>query len=101
MSKKSKFNNHLEIPKNNEFLEKSDVEEEIEKNDKNNIFSQKDTNNINLDPFDISDDEDEIQDKISDLKSVPNFFEIPKPVSSVKPPYKEHKTTLFSKNMNL
>ena len=85
MSKKSKFNNQQEIPKNNEFLEKADEEEEIE-NEKNNIPSQKDTNNIKQDPFDISDDEDEVQDKISDLNSVPNFFEIPKPVSSGKPP---------------
>ena len=40
----------------------------------------------NQDPFDISDDEDEVQDKISDLNSIPNVFEIPKPIGGFKPP---------------
>ena len=91
MSKKSKFNPQEEIPKKKEFEEKADEEEELEEeenpkkeNNKPNLQSQK--NNSKQDPFDISDDEDEVQDKISDLNSVPNVFEIPKPVGGFKPP---------------
>ena len=91
MSKKSKFNPQEEIPKKNEFEEKADEEEELEEeenpkkeNNKPNLQSQK--INSKQDLFDISDDEDEVQDKISDLNSVPNVFEIPKPVGGFKPP---------------
>ena len=89
MSKKSKFsNNQVEIPKNNEFAENADEEEEIEdNNNKNsNINTKIEPSKENQDPFDISDDEDEVQDKISDLNSVPNIFEIPKPSGGFKPP---------------
>ena len=86
MSKKSKFSNQQEIPKNDEFLEKADEEEELEEDENNKIPPQKDNDMKKQDPFDISDDEDEVQDKISDLNSVPNFFEVPKPVSSGKIP---------------
>ena len=88
MSKKSKFNNQGEILKANEFEEKAE-EEELEENEKisnkNNIKLPKDKNN-NQDPFDISDDEDEVQDKTSDLNFIPNFFEIPKPSGGFKSP---------------
>ena len=36
--------------------------------------------------MDYSDDEDEVEDKISDLNAIPNFFQIPKPVNLFKPP---------------
>ena len=90
MSKKSKFNTKEEIPKVNEFEEKADEEEEIEDNENPNI-QKKDNEPLkekinSQDPFDISDDEDEVQDKISDLNSIPNVFEIPKPVGGFKPP---------------
>ena len=90
MSKKSKFNTKEEIPKVNEFEEKADEEEEIEDNENPNI-QKKDRDPLkeklnSQDPFDISDDEDEVQDKISDLNSIPNVFEIPKPVGGFKPP---------------
>ena len=88
MSKKSKFNNQVsEIPKENEFQEKADEEEELEEEENNNKNNPEPLKpKINQDPFDISDDEDEVQDKISDLNSVPNFFEIPKPSGGFKPP---------------
>ena len=88
MSKKSKFNNQAnEIPKENEFQEKADEEEELEEEENNNKNNPEPLKpKINQDPFDISDDEDEVQDKISDLNSVPNFFEIPKPSGGFKPP---------------
>jgi protein phosphatase methylesterase 1 len=91
MSKKSKFSNQGEIPKQNEFEEKAEEEEELEENEsskkeKNNNIEQKKEKDIKEDPFDISDDEDEVQDKISDLNSVPNYFEIPKPIDNFKPP---------------
>ena len=90
MSKKSKFNTKEEIPKVNEFEEKADEEEEIEDNGNPNI-QKKDKDPLkeklnSQDPFDISDDEDEVEDKISDLNAIPNFFEIPKPVNLFKPP---------------
>ena len=90
MSKKSKFSNFAENKNKNEFEEKAEEEEELEenelsKNEKNNI-EQKKEKDIKEDPFDISDDEDEVQDKISDLNSVPNYFEIPKPIDNFKPP---------------
>ena len=88
MSKKSKFNNQAsEIPKENEFQEKADEEEELEEEENNNKNNPEPSKpKISQDPFDISDDEDEVQDKISDLNSVPNFFEIPKPAGGFKPP---------------
>ena len=80
MSKKSKFSNFAENKNKNEFEEKAEEEEELEENDtskkeKNNINknSPKKEKDIKEDPFDISDDEDEVQDKISDLNSVPNY----------------------------
>ena len=90
MSKKSKFSNFDENKNKNEFEEKAEEEEELEENElskkeKNNI-EQKKEKDIKEDPFDISDDEDEVQDKISDLNSVPNYFEIPKPIDNFKPP---------------
>ena len=90
MSKKSKFSNFAENKNKNEFEEKAEEEEELEENElskkeKNNI-EQKKEKDIKEDPFDISDDEDEVQDKISDLNSVPNYFEIPKPIDNFKPP---------------
>ena len=88
MSKKSKFNNQaIEIPKENEFQEKADEEEELEEGENpNQKHPEPPKPKIAQDPFDISDDEDEVQDKISDLKSVPNYFEIPKPSVGFKPP---------------
>ena len=90
MSKKSKFNNQEEIPKKNEFEEKADEEEELEDEENpqknNNKINNPINDKIKQDPFDISDDEDEVQDKISDLTSIPNVFEIPKPVGGFKPP---------------
>ena len=88
MSKKSKFNNQAsEIPKENEFQEKADEEEELEEDENpNKKHPEPPKPKITQDPFDISDDEDEVQDKISDLKSVPNYFEIPKPSVGFKPP---------------
>ena len=88
MSKKSKFNNQAsEIPKENEFQEKADEEEELEEDENpNKKHPEPPKPKIAQDPFDISDDEDEVQDKISDLKSVPNYFEIPKPSGGFKPP---------------
>ena len=90
MSKKSKFNNQEEIPKKNEFEEKADEEEELEDEENppknNNKINNPNNDKTKQDPFDISDDEDEVQDKISDLNSVPNVFEIPKPVGGFKPP---------------
>ena len=88
MSKKSKFNNQAsEIPKENEFQEKADEEEELEDEENPNQKQQEPSKpKITQDPFDISDDEDEVQDKISDLNSVPNHFEIPKPSGGFKPP---------------
>ena len=88
MSKKSKFNNQAsEIPKENEFQEKADEEEELEEDENpNKKHPEPPKPKIAQDPFDISDDEDEVQDKISDLNSVPNHFEIPKPSGGFKPP---------------
>ena len=88
MSKKSKFNNQAsEIPKENEFQEKADEEEELEDEENpNKKHPEPPKPKIAQDPFDISDDEDEVQDKISDLKSVPNYFEIPKQSGGFKPP---------------
>ena len=88
MSKKSKFNNQAsEIPKENEFQEKADEEEELEDEENpNKKHPEPPKPKITQDPFDISDDEDEVQDKISDLNSVPNHFEIPKPSGGFKPP---------------
>ena len=88
MSKKSKFNNQaIEIPKGNEFQEKADEEEELEDEENpNQKHPEPPKPKIAQDPFDISDDEDEVQDKISDLNSVPNHFEIQKPSVGFKPP---------------
>jgi len=99
MSKKSAFSHQKDIETKNEFEEKDEDEEEEMEDDKNdtkntnqnskekNIPSDKNKEKKNReDPFDYSDDEDEIEDKISDLNAVPNFFEIPKPVNMFKPP---------------
>ena len=100
MSKKSAFSHQKEIEQKNEFEEKDEKEEEENEdeddnpnNNSNKISNikiedkQKDKEkNIHQDPFDISDDEDEVEDKISDLNAIPNFFEIPKPVNLFKPP---------------
>ena len=94
MSKKSAFSHQKESQINNEFAEKDENEEEedeendqnIKTDDKNEPNSKKDDKKIHEDPFDYSDDEDEVEDKISDLNAIPNFFEIPKPVNSFKPP---------------
>ena len=94
MSKKSAFSHQKESKLNNEFAEKDENEEEedeendqnIKTDDKNEPNSKKDDKKIHEDPFDYSDDEDEVEDKISDLNAIPNFFEIPKPVNSFKPP---------------
>ena len=102
MSKKSAFSHQKEIQEKNEFAEKDENEEE-ENEDEDDNGNKKNTNNNNKvsnnedntkdkekkipqDPFDISDDEDEIEDKISDLNTIPNVFEIPKPVNLFKPP---------------
>ena len=94
MSKKSAFSHQKESQINNEFAEKDENEEEedeendqnIKTDDKNEPNNKKDDKKIHEDPFDYSDDEDEVEDKISDLNAIPNFFEIPKPVNSFKPP---------------
>lgn len=90
--KKSAFSQQKEAPEKNEFAEKDENEEEEnedeEKNDDKIIEEKKDDKEkkIHEDPFDYSDDEDEIEDKIADLNTIPNFFEIPKPVNQFKPP---------------
>ena len=90
--KKSAFSHRQEAPEKNEFAEKDENEEEEnedeEKNDNKIIEEKKDDKEkkIHEDPFDYSDDEDEIEDKIADLNAIPNFFEIPKPVNQFKPP---------------
>ena len=90
--KKSAFSHQQEAPEKNEFDEKDENEEEEnedeEKNDNKIIEEKKDDKEkkIHEDPFDYSDDEDEIEDKIADLNAIPNFFEIPKPVNQFKPP---------------
>ena len=101
MSKKSAFS-HLKPQDKNEFEEKEENEEEENEenekdenleNDNNKKSTDKKESNekdkekkVHEDPFDYSDDEDEIEDKISDLNAIPNFFEIPKPVNLFKPP---------------
>ena len=90
--KKSAFSHRQEAPEKNDFAEKDENEEEEnedeEKNDNKIIEEKKDDKEkkIHEDPFDYSDDEDEIEDKIADLNAIPNFFEIPKPVNQFKPP---------------
>ena len=90
--KKSAFSHQQEAPEKNEFDEKDENEEEEnedeEKNDNKVIEEKLDDKEkkIHEDPFDYSDDEDEIEDKIADLNAIPNFFEIPKPVNQFKPP---------------
>ena len=97
MSKKSAFSHQKESKLSNEFAEKDENEEEenedneeneqnIKTDDKNEQNNKKEDKKIHEDPFDYSDDEDEVEDKISDLNAIPNFFEIPKPVNSFKPP---------------
>ena len=98
MSKKSTFSHFKPPQENNEFAEKDENEEEEIEENKENINNSKkpqdkkdnkqklEDNKIHQDPFDISDDEDEIEDKISDLNAIPNYFEIPKPVNVFKPP---------------
>ena len=91
--KKSAFSKQQEPPEKNEFDEKDENEEEENEEEEQNadnkkiIEEKKDDKEKKIqDPFDISDDEDEIEDKISDLNSIPNFFEIPKPSNLFKPP---------------
>ena len=94
MSKKSAFSHQKESQVNNEFDEKDENEEEEnenneqdEQNNSKNKQNDKDEDKkIHEDPFDYSDDEDEVEDKISDLNAIPNYFEIPKPVNLFKPP---------------
>jgi len=94
MSKKSAFSHQKESQVNNEFAEKDENEEEEnenneqdEQNNSKNKQNDKDEDKkIHEDPFDYSDDEDEVEDKISDLNAIPNYFEIPKPVNLFKPP---------------
>lgn len=87
MEKRSKFANQQN---NDEFAEKdSNEEEENEEGQtqqKKESKNEKDKLKENQDPFDISDDEDEVEDKISDLNTFPNFFDVPKPVDKFKPP---------------
>ena len=97
MSKKSAFSQQKETQVKNEFEEK-DEEEENEQEEQNvdNSNNNKTKNNkaeetqkeakMQDDPLDYSDDEDEVEDKISDLNAIPNFFQIPKPVNLFKPP---------------
>ena len=98
MSKKSAFS-HQKEPEKNEFAEKEENEEdENEEEEQKDMIIEKEANDkkekdkkdkekkAHEDPFDISDDEDEIEDKISDLNSIPNLFEIPKPANLFKPP---------------
>ena len=94
MNKKSAFSHQKESQVNNEFAEKDENEEEEnenneqdEQNNSKNKQNDKDEDKkIHEDPFDYSDDEDEVEDKISDLNAIPNYFEIPKPVNLFKPP---------------
>ena len=97
MSKKSAFSHQNLEKEKNEFAEKEENEEdENEDDEQNDIIIEQNTNDkkgnnqkekkIHEDPFDYSDDEDEIKDNISDLNAIPNFFEIPKPVNLFKPP---------------
>ena len=94
MSKKSAFSHQKESQVNNEFAEKDENEDEEnenneqdEQNNSKNKQNDKDEDKkIHEDPFDYSDDEDEVEDKISDLNAIPNYFEIPKPVNLFKPP---------------
>ncbi len=90
--KKSAFSHQQEDKEKNEFAEKDENEEEEnegeDKIDNKVVEEKKDDKEkkIHEDPFDYSDDEDEIEDKIADLNTIPNFFEIPKPVNQFKPP---------------
>ena len=68
----------------NSWFDELEGKEKISNNNKNK--NNIELPNNNQDAFDISDNEDEIQDKISDLSSIPNFFEIPKPSGGFKPP---------------
>ena len=94
MSKKSGFSHFNKTQEKNEFEEKNEEEDEGEEEEQkeNIIINNKDKTDkeeekkIHEDPFDYSDDEDEVEDKIADLNSIPNYFEIPKPVNSFKPP---------------
>ena len=94
MSKKSAFSHQKESQVNNEFAEKDENEEEENENNeqdeqnnsKNKQNDKHEDKKIHEDPFDYSDDEDEVEDKISDLNAIPNYFEIPKPVNLFKPP---------------
>ena len=98
MSKKSAFSHQKESQsqEKNEFEEKDEEENEDEEEQniensnnnktKNNKPDEAKKDKVHDDPFDYSDDEDEIEDKISDLNSIPNYFEIPKPVNLFKPP---------------
>ena len=95
MSKKSAFSHFKQPQEQNDFAEKDENEEEENEEEEQNTKKTKEKkdnkqkvedNKIQGDPFDISDDEDEIEDKISDLNSIPNYFEIPKPVNVFKPP---------------
>ena len=97
MSKKSTFS-HQKKSLINEFVEKDENEEEENEYNEDKELKEKNSNSNNKpnekienkkiynDPFDYSDDEDEIEDKISDLNAIPNVFEIPKKVNAFKPP---------------
>ena len=95
MSKKSAFSHFHQTQEKNEFEEKNEEEDEGEEEENpnpNRINTNKEKTNkeeekkTHDDPFDYSDDEDEVEDKIADLNSIPNYFEIPKPVNLFKPP---------------
>ena len=97
MSKRSAFSHQKETQEKNEFEEKDEEEEnEDEEQNVDNSNNNKTKNNkaeetqkeakMQDDPLDYSDDEDEVEDKISDLNAIPNFFQIPKPVNLFKPP---------------
>ena len=92
----------MKSQKENEFQEKADEEEELEKEENNNKNQPElSKHKINQDPFDISDEEDEVQDKISDLNSVPNFFKYPNPQVALNHLYHPQEIViLYLKNMN-
>jgi protein phosphatase methylesterase 1 len=93
MSKKSAFSHFHQNQEKNEFEEKNEEEDEGEEEENANIINtnkektnKEEEKKAHDDPFDYSDDEDEVEDKIADLNSIPNYFEIPKPVNLFKPP---------------
>lgn len=83
--------------KKSSFAPNPENSENPNENDSNKKESQ--------DPFDISDDEDEVQDKIGDLKGI-NYFDIPKPIVKAQPAFLKKYTpidwhTAFPESFNL